>query len=188
MPDDRPRYLMGVGRPEDLLAGIAAGIDMFDCVMPTRNARNGQLFVRAGRINIANSVHRDAERPVRGGLPCETCRGYSRAYLAHLFHAKEILYRRLATMHNLQHYLDLVRGAREAILAGRLAAYVSQRPRRPWPSGLPRRWNGRSPGAPAEPPWRPAAPSGSQEGWPSAWSCSCPGAALATAAISTRRC
>jgi queuine tRNA-ribosyltransferase len=127
MPEDRPRYLMGVGRPQDLLAGIAAGIDMFDCVMPTRNARNGQLFVRAGRLNIGNSVHRESDRPVEEGCPCEACRSYSRAYLAHLFHAKEILYSRLATVHNLQHYLDLVRGAREAILAGRLGAYVSQR-------------------------------------------------------------
>jgi queuine tRNA-ribosyltransferase len=127
MPADRPRYLMGVGRPQDLLAGIAAGIDMFDCVMPTRNARNGQLFVRAGRINIGNSVHREADRPVEEGCRCETCRGYSRAYLAHLFHAKEILYSKLATVHNLHHYLDLVRGAREAIQAGQLAAYVSQR-------------------------------------------------------------
>jgi queuine tRNA-ribosyltransferase len=127
MPVERPRYLMGVGRPEDLLAGIAAGIDMFDCVMPTRNARNGQLFVRDGRINIGNSVHRESDRPIETDCPCETCRGYSRAYLAHLFHAKEILYSRLATLHNLQHYLDLVRGARQAILAGRLAGYLAQR-------------------------------------------------------------
>jgi queuine tRNA-ribosyltransferase len=127
MPADRPRYLMGVGRPEDLLQAIRAGIDMFDCVMPTRNARNGQLFVRAGRINIANSVHRESDAPVEEGCPCETCRCHSRAYLAHLFHAKEILYARLATLHNLQHYLDLVRGAREAILASRLDTYVEQR-------------------------------------------------------------
>jgi queuine tRNA-ribosyltransferase len=127
MPADRPRYLMGVGRPEDLLAGIASGIDMFDCVMPTRNARNGQLFVRTGKLNIANRAHREADRPVDETCPCETCRGYSRAYLAHLFRAKEILYARLATLHNLQHYLDLVRGAREAIRSGRLDAYVAQR-------------------------------------------------------------
>jgi queuine tRNA-ribosyltransferase len=127
MPVERPRYLMGVGRPEDLLRAIAAGIDMFDCVMPTRNARNGQLFVRSGRINIANHVHREADRPVEQGCPCETCRCHSRAYLAHLFHAKEILYARLATLHNLQHYLDLVRGAREAICAGRLDTYVGER-------------------------------------------------------------
>ena len=127
MPAERPRYLMGVGRPEDLLRGIAAGIDMFDCVMPTRNARNGQLFVRSGRINIGNSVHREADMPIEAGCPCETCRCHSRAYLAHLYHAKEILYARLATLHNLQHYLDLVRGAREAICAGRLETYVQER-------------------------------------------------------------
>jgi queuine tRNA-ribosyltransferase len=127
MPADRPRYLMGVGTPLDLLVSIAAGIDMFDCVMPTRNARNGQLFVRGGRLNIANAVHRTDPAPVEPGCPCEACRGYSRAYLAHLFRAKELLYYRLATLHNLQHYLDLVRGARAAILEGRLDAYVSDR-------------------------------------------------------------
>jgi queuine tRNA-ribosyltransferase len=129
MPADRPRYLMGVGTPRDLLKAIAAGIDMFDCVMPTRNARNGQLFVRSGNLNIGNSAHRTAERPVEDGCPCETCHSYSRAYLAHLFHARELLYYRLATVHNLQHYLDLVRGARAAIVEGpgRLAAYVRAR-------------------------------------------------------------
>jgi queuine tRNA-ribosyltransferase len=127
MPADRPRYLMGVGTPIDLLAGIEAGIDMFDCVMPTRNARNGQLFVRAGRLNIANAVHREDPRPVEEGCPCETCRRYTRAYLAHLFHAKELLYYRLATLHNLQHYLDLARQARRAILESRLAAYLAER-------------------------------------------------------------
>jgi queuine tRNA-ribosyltransferase len=118
MPFGRPRYLMGVGTPEDLRAGIRAGIDMFDCVMPTRNARNGQLFVRAGRINIANAQHRDDPRPIEEGCPCECCSTYSRAYLSHLFHAKELLYYRLATIHNLQHYLDLARRARAAIIAG----------------------------------------------------------------------
>ena len=123
MPQNRPRYLMGVGTPEDLRAGIRAGIDMFDCVMPTRNARNGQLFVReaglnVGRLNIANAAHRDDPRPVEEGCPCECCASYSRAYLSHLFHAKELLYYRLATVHNLQHYLDLARRARAAIIAG----------------------------------------------------------------------
>jgi queuine tRNA-ribosyltransferase len=127
MPADRPRYLMGVGTPRDLLLAIAAGIDMFDCVMPTRNARNGHLFVRAGSLNIANSVHRTSDVPVEQGCPCETCRSYTRAYLAHLYRAKELLYYRLATVHNLQHYLDLVRGARAAILEDGLAAYVRAR-------------------------------------------------------------
>jgi queuine tRNA-ribosyltransferase len=118
MPADRARYLMGVGTPADLRAGIRAGIDMFDCVMPTRNARNGQLFVHAGRINIANAAHRDDPSPIEEGCPCECCASYGRAYLAHLFHAKELLYYRLATIHNLQHYLDLARRARAAIIAG----------------------------------------------------------------------
>ncbi len=127
MPADRPRYLMGVGTPVDLLSCISSGIDMFDCVMPTRNARNGQLFVRGGRLNIANAVHCGDRRPVEEGCPCECCQRYSRAYLAHLFRAKEILYHRLASLHNLQHYLDLVRGARQAIIEGRLPEYVAGR-------------------------------------------------------------
>ncbi len=127
MPADRPRYLMGVGTPVDLLSAIASGVDMFDCVMPTRNARNGQLFVSAGRLNIANARFRTDGAPVQEGCPCECCRSYSRAYVSHLFHAKELLYYRLATVHNLRHYLDLVRAARVAILEDRLAAFVSER-------------------------------------------------------------
>ncbi|MBN2574158.1 MAG: tRNA guanosine(34) transglycosylase Tgt [Deltaproteobacteria bacterium] len=127
MPADRPRYLMGVGRPQDLLAGIAAGIDMFDCVMPTRNARNGHLFVPAGHLNIANTRYRSDPEPIDSACPCEACRRYSRAYLAHLFRAKEILYYRLATLHNLQYYLNFVRGARQAILDGRFADYAAER-------------------------------------------------------------
>jgi queuine tRNA-ribosyltransferase len=127
MPVDRPRYLMGVGRPQDLLAGIAAGIDMFDCVMPTRNARNGHLFVARGHLNIANARYRDDPGPIDEGCPCEACQRHSLAYLAHLFRAKEILYYRLATLHNLQYYLSLVRGARQAILDGTFAGYASQR-------------------------------------------------------------
>jgi queuine tRNA-ribosyltransferase len=127
MPADRPRYLMGVGRPQDLLAGIAAGIDMFDCVMPTRNARNGHLFVASGHLNIANACHRDDPRPLDEACPCEACRRHSRAYLAHLFRAKEILYYRLATLHNLQYYLSLVRGARQAVVEGRFAGYAAEK-------------------------------------------------------------
>jgi queuine tRNA-ribosyltransferase len=118
MPDDRPRYLMGVGTPTDIWTAIGAGVDMFDCVMPTRNARNGNLFVKGGKINIGNARFRDDGAPVEEGCPCECCVGYSRAYLSHLFHAEELLYYRLASVHNLQHYLDLARRAREAIRAG----------------------------------------------------------------------
>jgi queuine tRNA-ribosyltransferase len=118
MPADRPRYLMGVGTPEDIWRAIGAGIDLFDCVMPTRNARNGHLFVRGDRLNIANAQHRDDPRPVEEGCACECCARYSRAYLAHLFRAKELLYYRLATAHNLEHYLNLARRARAAIGSG----------------------------------------------------------------------
>jgi len=127
LPAERPRYLMGVGRPQDLLAGIGAGIDMFDCVMPTRNARNGHLFVPSGHLNIANARHREDRRPLDESCPCEACRRYSVAYLAHLFRAKELLYYRLATVHNLQYYLSLVRGARQAIVEGGFAAYAAAR-------------------------------------------------------------
>jgi queuine tRNA-ribosyltransferase len=118
MPAERPRYLMGVGTPEDIWTAIGAGVDMFDCVMPTRNARNGQLFVRGGRLNIGNAQYRDDQSPVEDGCPCECCTTYSRGYLAHLFRAEELLYHRLASIHNLQHYLALARRAREAIVAG----------------------------------------------------------------------
>ncbi|HVU49846.1 MAG TPA: tRNA guanosine(34) transglycosylase Tgt [Polyangia bacterium] len=118
MPAERPRYLMGVGTPADIWTAIAAGVDMFDCVMPTRNARNGNLFVRGGKLNIGNARFRDDPAPVEEGCPCECCAGYSRAYLSHLFHAEELLYYRLASAHNVQHYLDLARRAREAIRTG----------------------------------------------------------------------
>jgi queuine tRNA-ribosyltransferase len=118
MPEDRPRYLMGVGTPTDIWTAIGAGVDMFDCVMPTRNARNGNLFVKGGKLNIGNARFRDDPAPVQEGCPCECCAGYSRAYLSHLFHAEELLYYRLASAHNLQHYLDLARRAREAIRTG----------------------------------------------------------------------
>ena len=103
----------------------SAGIDMYDCVMTNRNARNGQLFVRAGRLNIANAQHREDPRPVEPGCGCECCASYSRAYLAHLYHAEELLYHRLASIHNLTHYLALAARAREAIAAGVF-------PDRPW--------------------------------------------------------
>jgi queuine tRNA-ribosyltransferase len=125
LPAERPRYLMGVGRPQDILAAIGSGIDMFDCVMPTRNARNGHLFVPTGHLNIANARHRDERGPLDESCSCEACQRYSRAYLAHLFRSKEILYYRLATMHNIQYYFNLVLGARQAIVEGRFAAYAA---------------------------------------------------------------
>ena len=114
LPAERPRYLMGVGTPEDLERGIAAGIDMFDCVMPTRNARNGYLFTPAGRVNIPNAANRIDLGPIDPTCPCATCRTHSRAYLRHLYQAKEILYARLATLHNLTFYARHVRAAARA--------------------------------------------------------------------------
>lgn len=116
LPADAPRYVMGVGTPADLVEMIAMGADMFDCVMPTRNARNGQLFTREGTLNIANACYRGETGPIEPGCTCYTCRHYSRAYLRHLYHAREILAHRLTTIHNLHFYLDLVKRARMAIL------------------------------------------------------------------------
>jgi queuine tRNA-ribosyltransferase len=124
LPARAPRYLMGVGTPEDLLAGIAAGIDMFDCVLPTRNARNGWLFTARGDIKIRNARHRDDTGALDPDCACYTCRNFSRAYLHHLQRVNEILGARLNTIHNLHFYLALMRGAREAIEAGRLGAYA----------------------------------------------------------------
>ncbi len=117
LPPDRPRYLMGVGTPDDLERGITAGIDMFDCVMPTRNARNGYLFTSQGRVNIPNAQHRTDLGPIDPACPCMTCRNHSRAYLRHLYIAKEILYSRLATLHNLTFYARHVQRLRTRILA-----------------------------------------------------------------------
>jgi len=123
LPAERPRYLMGVGTPQDLVVGIGRGIDMFDCVMPTRNARNGQLFTSRGRVVIGNAAHRLDPGPVDPECPCQTCTRYSRAYLRHLFHSKEILYSRLATLHNLTYYLGVVRRARAAVVTGTYASF-----------------------------------------------------------------
>ena len=123
MPMDRPRYLMGVGRPEDILAAVLRGLDMFDCVMPTRHARNGHLFTSTGDINIRNAAHQADLGPVDANCGCYTCRNYSRAYLRHLDRCNEILGSRLNTIHNLTFYLDLMAGIRAAIAAGRLAAF-----------------------------------------------------------------
>jgi queuine tRNA-ribosyltransferase len=124
MPEMRPRYLMGVGRPEDIVAAVLRGIDMFDCVMPTRHARNGHLFTAHGVINIRNSVHQEDLGPVDATCGCYTCRNYSRAYLRHLDRCNEILGARLNTIHNLHFYLQLLSGLRAAIRAGTLVAWA----------------------------------------------------------------
>jgi queuine tRNA-ribosyltransferase len=126
LPADRPRYLMGVGTPADLIAAVERGMDMFDCVIPTRHARNGQLFTSLGRINIRNSAHRTDTAPLDPACGCYTCRNYSRAYLRHLHQCNEILGARLGTLHNLHFYQALMRKLRAAIEAGTLAAVAAE--------------------------------------------------------------
>ncbi|MBN1301051.1 MAG: tRNA guanosine(34) transglycosylase Tgt [Melioribacteraceae bacterium] len=116
MPVEKPRYLMGVGRPENILESIERGVDMFDCVMPTRNARNAYLFTSKGVLTIKNSIYKNDFTPVDAECNCYTCKNYSKAYLRHLYNAKELLYFQLATIHNLKFYLNLIRAAREQIL------------------------------------------------------------------------
>jgi queuine tRNA-ribosyltransferase len=123
LPGDRPRYLMGVGTPEDIVEAVRRGVDMFDCVMPTRNARNGHLFTREGVVRIRNAVHERDLRPLDAECGCYTCRHYSRAYLRHLFRCNEILASRLNTIHNLYYYQDLMRSLREAVATGRLDSF-----------------------------------------------------------------
>ena len=118
VPEDKPRYLMGVGTPEDLIESVYRGIDMFDCVLPTRNARNGSLFTRFGKMIIKNSGYADDFSPVDSECGCSTCKNYTRAYLRHLFNTGEITALRLATVHSLYFYMDLMRRMREAILSG----------------------------------------------------------------------
>jgi queuine tRNA-ribosyltransferase len=123
LPAAKARYLMGVGTPEDLLAGIAAGIDMFDCVLPTRCARNGLLFTSQGRLTIRNARFAEDQRPADPACGCPTCRTFTRAYLRHLFKAEELLGLRLNSIHNVHYYLGLMDGARQAIEAGRFDAF-----------------------------------------------------------------
>jgi queuine tRNA-ribosyltransferase len=125
LPTDRPRYLMGVGRPEDIIAGVLRGIDMFDCVLPTRNARNGYLFTSRGVLKIRNARYEADTGPLDPACGCATCRNYSRAYLRHLDRCNEILGARLMTLHNLTFYQTLMQGLRDAIAAGRLGDFVS---------------------------------------------------------------
>jgi queuine tRNA-ribosyltransferase len=124
MPADKPRYLMGVGTPDDIVKAVARGIDMFDCVMPTRNARNGHLFTDQGVVRIRNARYRADERPLQEGCGCYTCQYYSRAYLRHLDQCGEILGARLNTIHNLHFYLDLMARIRSAVTEGRFDAFM----------------------------------------------------------------
>jgi queuine tRNA-ribosyltransferase len=126
LPKDRPRYLMGVGKPGDIVGAVLRGIDMFDCVMPTRSGRTGQGFTRRGTVNIRNARHQDDPRPLDAECSCPACTGYSRAYLHHLFRAEEVLGLMLLTWHNLQYYQDLMRGLRGAIAAGEAAAFAER--------------------------------------------------------------
>jgi len=126
LPAEAPRYLMGVGTPQDLLEGIARGVDMFDCVLPTRNARNGGLFTSTGRLNIKGATYANDERPVDPTCTCYTCRHFSRAYLRHLYVAEEILGLRLNTIHNLHYYTHLMRQARQAIEAGTFSTWKAR--------------------------------------------------------------
>jgi queuine tRNA-ribosyltransferase len=137
LPVHKPRYLMGVGTPEDLVEGVACGVDMFDCVMPTRNARNGHLFTRFGDLKIRNARHRDDERPLDETCTCYACGGepvpgggtaggFSRAYLHHLDRCGEMLGPMLASIHNLHYYLNLMREVREALDEGRFEAFRRQ--------------------------------------------------------------
>ncbi len=126
MPQDRPRYLMGVGTPEDLVEGVWRGVDMFDCVMPTRNARNGWLFTRFGDVKIRNSKYKDDLRPLDPTCDCYCCRGFTRAYLHHLQKVNEILGARLNSIHNLTFYVHLMQEIRDALDAGRFAEWREQ--------------------------------------------------------------
>src|SRR5256884_4635575 len=126
VPADKPRYLMGVVTPEDIVEAVAAGIDLFDCVLPTRNARNGWLFTRYGDIRIRNARYRSDTRPLDVACGCYTCRHFTRAYLHHLQRVNEILGARLNTIHNLHYYLLLTRELRQAIADNALPAYVAR--------------------------------------------------------------
>ena len=126
LPENKPHYLMGVGTPEDLVYGVAHGVDMFDCVMPTRNARNGWLFTRFGDIKIKNAKHRHDKRPLDESCACYACQNFSRAYLYHLHKVGEILGAQLNTIHNLHFYQTIMQEMRDAIEAGQFADWQAQ--------------------------------------------------------------
>ncbi|MCK4414256.1 MAG: tRNA guanosine(34) transglycosylase Tgt [Candidatus Eisenbacteria sp.] len=137
LPEERPRYMMGVGTPADILAAVARGIDLFDCVLPTRNARKGTLFTWAGKMIVKNAIFAEDQRPVDPECGCPTCRRYTRAYLRHLFQVGEYLAGRLATLHSVAFYQQLMERIREAIVAGRFAEFADE---------LRARWAQRPPG------------------------------------------
>jgi queuine tRNA-ribosyltransferase len=125
LPSDRPRYLMGVGKPDDIVGAVERGIDMMDCVLPSRSGRTGQAWTRRGQVNIKNARHMDDPRPLDAECTCPACRDYSRAYLHHVNKAGEIIASMLMTWHNLHYYQDLMQGLRDAIAAGELSAFVA---------------------------------------------------------------
>jgi queuine tRNA-ribosyltransferase len=124
MPTDRPRYLMGVGKPADIVGAVIRGVDMFDCVLPTRSGRTAQAFTRRGTVNLRNARHQDDNRPLDEACRCPACRHYSRAYLHHLTRSEEVLGLMLLTQHNLTYYQDLMIGLRAAIEAGTLHEFA----------------------------------------------------------------
>jgi len=123
LPADKPRYLMGVGKPDDIVGAVVRGVDMFDCVLPSRSGRTGQAFTRHGQVNLKNARHQDDPRPLDEACSCPACRSYSRAYLHHVFKAGEIISAMLLTWHNLHYYQELMQGLRDAVAAGRLAEF-----------------------------------------------------------------
>ena len=140
LPADRPRYLMGVGKPEDLLGAVARGIDLFDCVLPTRSGRTGQAFTRFGPVNLRNARHADDPRPLDDSVPCPASREFSRAYLHHLVRSGEILGAMLLTWHNLSYYADLMAGMRAAIAAGGFSTFAAH-VRADWAQGDIEPWS-----------------------------------------------
>lgn len=125
LPDDKPRYLMGVGKPDDIVGAVQRGVDMMDCVLPSRSGRTGQAWTRRGQINVKNARHADDPRPLDESCTCPACSGYSRAYLHHVFRSQEMISGMLLTWHNLHYYQDLMSGLRDAIAAGTLDAFVA---------------------------------------------------------------
>ena len=126
LPEDKPRYLMGVGKPDDIVGAVERGIDMMDCVLPSRSGRTGQAWTRRGQVNIKNARHQDDPRPLDENCGCPACRNYSRAYLHHVNRAQEIIASMLLTWHNLHYYQELMQGLRDAIAGGRLQAFVAE--------------------------------------------------------------